>query len=271
MTTQTITGNQRWREQRSSSRPAGEPIRTQDYDVAPIADDRTAKDFVLTHHYSGTYPAARERFGLYRHGELVGVAVFSQPSNNATLAIFPGEPTQSYELGRFVLLDDVPGNGETWFLARCFEHLRELGALGVVSFSDPYPRATQDGRRVFPGHVGTIYQASNATYMGRARAEKLLLLPDATTLHRRTLSKIVKGEKGARYATEKLVAHGASPLREGQDPREWLAEWLPQIARPMQHPGNHKYAWILQRRHRRALTVSLPYPKLREELYQEAA
>ena len=257
--------NQRWRDHQSSSRPAGEPIRTADYEVACIDDDTTAKSFVVTHHYSSTYPAARERFGLYRHGALVGVAIFSQPSNNATLAIFPGAPIESYELGRFVLLDDVPGNGETWFLARCFEQLRALGALGVVSFSDPFPRATEDGRRVFPGHVGTIYQASNAVYLGRARAEKLLLLPDATTLHRRTLAKIVAREKGSRYAAEKLVAHGASPLGDDDDPRAWLDTWLPKLTRSVQHPGNHKYAWILQRRHRRALSASLPYPKLHQE------
>lgn len=257
--------NQRWRDRHSSSRPAGEPIRTQDYEVASIDDDNTAKRFVITHHYSSTYPAARERFGLFRHGELVGVAIFSQPSNNATLAIFPGAPIESYELGRFVLLDDVPGNGETWFLARCFEQLRALGALGVVSFSDPFPRATEDGRRVFPGHVGTIYQASNAVYLGRARAEKLLLLPDATTLHRRTLAKIISREKGSRYAAEKLVAHGAAPLRDDEDPREWINTWLPQLTRPVHHPGNHKYAWILQRRHRRSLGSSLPYPKLHQE------
>ena len=29
------------------------------------------------------------------------------------------------ELGRFVLLDSVAGNGETWFLARSFDILRK--------------------------------------------------------------------------------------------------------------------------------------------------
>ena len=38
------------------------------------------------------------------------------------------------ELGRFVLLDSVAGNGETWFLARSFEILRKHAIVGVVSF-----------------------------------------------------------------------------------------------------------------------------------------
>src|SRR5262245_59609071 len=69
----------RWRNRSSSFRPAGELIRTADYDVAAIATDREAKAFVERHHYSASYPAARFRFGLYRQAELVGVAVFSVP------------------------------------------------------------------------------------------------------------------------------------------------------------------------------------------------
>ena len=56
-----------------SYRPAGEPIDPRRYEVAAIASDRTAKDFVLPHHYSGSYPAARFRFGLFRRAVLDGV------------------------------------------------------------------------------------------------------------------------------------------------------------------------------------------------------
>lgn len=165
--------NQRWRDHRDSYRPAGEVIDPHAYEVAPIADDRTPKAFVLAHHYSGSYPSARFRFGLYRGGALVGVAVYSHPCNDKVLtSVFPGQALASVELGRFVLLDDVPGNGETWFLARTFELLRAQGLAGVVSFSDPTPRATATGRVVFPGHIGTIYQAHNAVYLGRGTARR---------------------------------------------------------------------------------------------------
>jgi uncharacterized protein (TIGR03435 family) len=49
------------------------------------------------------------------------------------------------------LLDAVPGNGETWFLARCFEILRNRGVVGVVSFSDPLQRETLGGEIVHMG------------------------------------------------------------------------------------------------------------------------
>src|SRR5690606_8376190 len=128
------------------------------YEVAEIAGDTEAKRFVLEHHYSGDYPAARFRFGLYERGELVGVAVFSEPMN--ALAVtnwFPCTTHEVPELGRFVLLDRVPANGESWFFARCREILRRHGIAGVLSFSDPVPRTSEDGKVVFPGHVGTIY------------------------------------------------------------------------------------------------------------------
>ncbi len=35
------------------------------------------------------------------------------------------------ELGRFVLLDSVPANGESFFLGQCFTLLRREGLAGV--------------------------------------------------------------------------------------------------------------------------------------------
>lgn len=70
---------QRWRERVGSYRPAGEPFDPRAHEVVAIPDDTTAKRFVVDHHYSASYPAARWRFGLYERGALVGVAVYSVP------------------------------------------------------------------------------------------------------------------------------------------------------------------------------------------------
>jgi hypothetical protein len=254
--------NQRWRARRHSYRPAGEVIRTADYDVAPIEEDSIAKRFVVEHHYSASYPAARYRYGLYRRTELVGVAVFSHPASDRVLSIFPGSPRESVELGRFVLLDDVAGNGETWFLARAFELLRREQLIGVVSFSDPMPRQTTDGRVVHAGHVGTIYQAFNACFLGSSKARGLRLLPDGQILHDRALQKIRTGDKGWRYSAALLEAHGAPPLAGSSGAKVWLDEWIPRLTRRVLHPGNFKYAWMLDRRHRRHLPESKQYPKV---------
>jgi hypothetical protein len=253
--------NQRWRDRRATFRATGEPIDTRHYEVAPIAGDSVAKAFVLQHHYAGTYPAARFRFGLYRRTELVGVAVFSHPCNDAVLTnVFPVKATDAVELGRFVLLDDVPGNGETWFLARAFELLGG-DVAGVLSFSDPVPRETLDGRFVFPGHVGTIYQAHNGVYLGRGRSQVMRVLPDGSVFSHRARQKIRTRDRGWQYATALLQHFGAAPLTEEGDSRAWADRWLSLLTRPLRHPGNHKYAWALDRRLRRHIGRGLAYPK----------
>jgi hypothetical protein len=259
-----VTLCQRWRERRDSYRPAGEVITTRHYEVAAIPDDTTAKDFVEAHHYSGSYPAARFRFGLYRRGELAGVAVFSHPCRPEVLtSVFPGSPLSSVELGRFVLLDQVEGNGESWFLARCLSLLPRK-VRGVVSFSDPFPRADISGRLVFPGHLGIIYQASNAVYLGTGPRRTLRLLPDGRVFSNRAIQKIRAQERGWRYSAALLEAAGAAPLREADDARAWLSTWLPRLTRAVRHPGHHRYAFVLWRPARRLLPPSLPYPKNKE-------
>lgn len=246
------TSTQRWRERRSTMRDARELIRTADYEVTETSSDSIAKAFVVRHHYSGRYPAARFRFLLHRHGVLVGAAVYSQPVRDQVISnVFPGiERAEGVELGRLVLLDDVPGNGETWFLARTFELLAGRVA-GIVSFADPMPRRTIAGRVVVPGHVGVIYQAHNARYLGRGRRDVLRLLPDATVFSRRSLSKVRAAERGWRSCVSQLVEHGADEIAAdaGADERSaWLDRWIPTITRPLPHPGNHRYAWALDRK-----------------------
>jgi hypothetical protein len=246
-------GNQRWRDGRDAYRPPAEVIRTGEYDVAAV-DEASAKRFVLRHHYSGSYPAARERFGLFRRGHLAGVAVFSQPCNDAALTVvFGAAARDAVELGRFVLLDEVPGNGETWFLGQAFRALKRDGFAGVLSFSDPVPRRSSVGVVVFPGHLGTIYQAHNGRYLGRSTPRTLRLLPDGSVLSARAISKIRAGEKGWRYAVGQLVRFGAAApgcLRSGeadvQELRAWLTDAMA-LTRPVRHHGNHRYAWALSR------------------------
>lgn len=255
--------SQRWRERCDRYRPSQETIRTSEYDVAAI-DETTAKRFVIEHHYAATFPAARFRFGLFRRGALVGVAVFSHPTNERVLAMFPGTTRESTELGRFVLLDDVPGNGESWFLGRAFDELRHIGLVGVLSFSDPVPRTTTAGRLVMPGHVGTIYAAHNGVYLGRGTARLLRLLPDGTVFSDRAASKIRAGERGYRYAMAILERHGADAWDEREPREDWLRRWVPRLTRILRHPGNHRYGWMLPRRRRSFLVPVGPYPKAKD-------
>lgn len=263
-------GNLRHRDGNTRFVPPSHRFDPRGFEVAEIDSDRVVRDFVQRHHYAGTLPAARFRFCLYNRGAIVGAAVFSHPSRDCVLTNwFPDVPRlEAVELGRFVLLDEVGFNGETWFLARAFDLLADRIA-GVLSFSDPLARARLDGTVVMPGHKGTIYQAANAKYLGRARADKLWLLPDARVLARRTYQKIRDGEVGWHAATAQLTRYGADPIPETADEptrRAWLEVWRERLVRVVDHPGNHRYGWALRKRLRKAIHarwahVDLPYPK----------
>jgi len=250
---------QRWRFGRESRRLGRTVVEPRALEVAAIGDDTTARSFVEAHHYARSYPAARFRFGLYtRSGDLVGVAVFSHPVNDRVLSgVFATPILEAVELGRFVLLDEVPANAETWFLARCFRALRAEGIAGVVAFSDPVARTRSDGSIVHPGHVGWIYQAGNAHYLGRGTPRTLRLLPDGTVLHERALQKVRAGERGA--------AGVARRLERASGGESTLAAQLRSATRTLRHPGNHRYGWAFGRSAFRPEIRPFDYPKRLEQ------
>lgn len=262
-----VETSQRWRNGRTTFVPPDTRFNPRLYEVAPIPDDTTARAFVEANHYSGTYPAARERFGLYMGPELVGVAVFSHPANDRVLARLPCDRLEGVELGRLVLLDHVPFNAESWTVARCFDLLRREGYRGVVSFSDPMPRETDAGEVVFAGHCGQIYQASNAVYTGpTARRTLRLYRNDGLVLSARAISKVRSRETGWRYVVESMMRRGAAPLApdaSDEARRAWLARWVDRLTRPVRHPGLFTYLFGLDARVKRLLPRSQPYPKLK--------
>lgn len=264
---------QRQTGQRTTWRTAtGDPFRPDVHTVDRIPD-QLAADFVRRHHYAGTYPAAVHRYGLWEHADagrsLVGVAVLSVPVQRAVLTrAFPTlvPYVESLELGRFVLLDRVPGNAESWLLGQVWRLAAQDGVRGIVSFADPVPRRDAAGRLVMPGHVGTIYQATNATYTGRATARTLRLLPDGRVLSDRAMQKVRAQDQGHDYVERQLVAHGARPMRPGERPATWLADALDaaRVTR-LRHPGNHRYCFAVggpaQRRRVRLGMPPASYPK----------
>lgn len=261
---------QRWTLGREYRRPAGELIKTSEYDVEPIESSAVAREFVALHHYAKDASSDAHRFGLYRFGELVGVALFGPPASEAARRkVFPTlSNAKGVTLGRLVLLEDVPGNGESWFVARTFELLRDRGVVAIESCADPVVRTDADGRMVLRGHAGTIYQALNSRYVGKTNPSTLRLLPDGTVFSNRAAGKIRKGERGAARAVNKLVSYGADALDVTAPRAErlaWLRHWISRLTRPLRHHGNHRYLWCLDKRHRCEVLDrhdAKPYPKI---------
>jgi len=131
----------------------------------------------------------------------------------------------------------------------------------VVSFADPVRRMDRAGHIVAPGHLGLAYQATNARYLGRTRAENRRLLPNGAILHNRTLAKLRARHQGWRYVAAMLEGQGAAKLGD-QDPGPWLDAWLPRLTRPLYHEGNLRYAWGLTEPVKEHLGDGKPYPKL---------
>ena len=250
------------------------------YHVAAIPE-AVARDYVLRHHYSSTYPCARRRYGLFVREEtgfeLVGVAVFGIPMQARVLtSVLPDlEPyVSSLELSRFVLEGEpqspgriggrAPGNAESWFLARALRLLAADGVEAVVAFSDPVSRCI-DGRTLWPGHYGVIYQASSAVYTGRGTARTLTVLRDGTSLSARSISKVLRQESGHAYVERRLVAMGASARGISLDPATWLRDALDAVgAVRIRHRGCHRFVLPTSSKARRSLRIAppaLPYPK----------
>jgi hypothetical protein len=260
---------QRWSHRRTRFVVPAHAFDPTRFGVEPIPE-RDAKAFVVEHHYSGSYPAARFRTGLFEKRpflgkRLVGVAVFSIPAQQAVVPTYSTghlAPAEGIELGRLVLLDEIGFNAETWFLARSLALLKtafpEIRLL--VSYTDPVPRLTEEGAIVLPGHVGTIYKAFGGRYVGRARARTLWLDASGRVLSERALSKIRTGERGTDYATRLLLAAGAPPRRRGEDPADWVARVLQEGPfRRFAHPGNLVYLWPLHEAVEPFLKPRLPY------------
>ncbi|MCX4681408.1 hypothetical protein OG413_40130 [Streptomyces sp. NBC_01433] len=232
---------------------------------------RTAKEFVLRHHYSGSFPSAKKTFGLFNvsdgHPRLSGVAVFGLSVSRVVLErALPDLEANvaALECSRFVLLDECPGNTESWFLARCFDELLVSDVRGVVSFADPVARRTSTGQVIAVGHIGTIYQASNAAYTGRATERTIKLLPDGTILNGRSAQKVRKQEQGHEYVEAKLMSLGAPAPQAGCAPALWLQDALRAVgARNVRHRGPHRYVFRLGRNQRERDRITLGYPELK--------
>jgi len=257
-------GRQSWRRRRDGG------FDSSLYEVREIWP-REASPFVASVHYLHSMPSVRRCYGLFEIAsqELVGVAVLSTPVSKKTIPmVFPElDPSQAAELGRFVLLDRVPANAESWFLG-AVRHLaarpailldprkkddpeylkKKVPLLGMMMFSDPVSRMNLETKEIIkPGHWGSSYQASGCKYLGTSDKSVEAVLPDGTVFNRRTMQKIRAQEQGHGYAERILTDRWrARPMRPGENPARWMREVLDDIgAARFEHPGKFKYAIAL--------------------------
>lgn len=220
-----------------------------------------ARLFLAEHHYLPNYPAAILNVGLFCHAptgkSLVGVATFATPATNNIIRAHTGlENAQTGTcLARLSLLDQVPGNGESYFVSRAFSILRKEKPhiLAVVSYSDEAA-----------GHIGQVYQALSAQYRGRTAARTVHRI-GSEIISGRTLSKIRLDESGIEGAIQQMQRAGADPRRAHESAQQWLARLTScgQLT-SMIRSGLHAYCFPLTLAARLAARTkqNLPYPRI---------
>jgi hypothetical protein len=148
-----------------------------DFRVAVITP-AVARDIITKHHYSRAWPNGNfVSFGAFIDKKLVGVATFGHPANLNNWKSFAlcERPRDMCELTRLWIADWAPPFVESRTIAACLRILRRDKVCKVViSYADP-----------LQGHYGTVYQASNWTFIGQMVPSQQLRFSDGTLMHKR--------------------------------------------------------------------------------------
>ena len=202
-----------------------------DMTIAPVTPD-DVDEFSHRYHYTDTGGSRLWRWGLWDGPTLHGIVSYNLPTRDVCEALFGAEHYfRVWHMGRLSLSDVSPTNAESRLIGGSLRAIRREhpDVWGIVTYA-----ATD------VGHLGYVYQATNALYTGLAGDP--YYWTDGRGARRSTyLSGHVNAARGASL--------GWTRTRGG---------------------GKHRYVYILgfrtQRRQRRELLrfPVLPYPKEEE-------
>lgn len=197
--------------------------------IAPVSGS-DVHEFAQRYHYTETGGAATWRWGLWNGAVLHGVVAYNLPTRTTCESVFGKDYHQHvWHMGRLILSESSPRNSESRLIG---------GSLRAIERDHPTVWCVLTYAATDVGHIGTVYQATNAIYTGTSSVEHYYI----DTL----------GQRRSNYV------NGARLSKESAVHRNWTVhDSLPK----------HRYLYILgnktQRRQRRALLQypSLPYPK----------
>lgn len=131
----------------------------EEYIVKEI-DYNTAEEMVLKYHYLHRKSPYLIAFGLFRNDDLKGVIIYGIPPSRALQVGVCGKDNADYvmELNRLWVNDDVPANGESFFISQSLKMLRESKHKEryiIISYAD-----------TSQNHIGIVYQSTNWIYTG---------------------------------------------------------------------------------------------------------
>jgi hypothetical protein len=127
------------------------------------------KDFVEKWHYSKSINglSCKHCFKLVYKDKIVGAMIFGRMSMVNQWKKYGNKESEVIELRRLCCIDSTPKNTESFFISKCLKMIKKYNYKIIVSYADPTYN-----------HVGTIYKASNFTYVGRTAKGKLIIYKD---------------------------------------------------------------------------------------------
>jgi hypothetical protein len=205
--------------------------KVRDMIVAPVSTS-DVRTFVERYHYTSSAPnnTSLWRWGLWHGPVLHGVVSYNIPTRETCASVFGTEQVGNvWHMHRLALSDDSPRNSESRLIA---------GSIKAIERQYPHVWAVLTYAATDVGHIGYVYQATNAIYTGTGGDSSYYI--DAS---------------GGRHST---YIRGAAMNATRAAERGWT--------RHSSGP-KHRYVYILgsktQRRQRRSMLKlpALPYPK----------
>jgi hypothetical protein len=210
----------------------------EDLDVMPKVRDMTVgratmtdvDEFCRRYHYTATGGNRTWRYALWHGPTVLGIVAYNLPTREACEAVFgPDHYDKVWHMGRLALAETAPRNSESRLIG---------GSLQLIQRDHPDVWGVLTYAATDQGHIGYVYQATNALYTGATTPEAFYL-----------------DQKGRRRSSY-LGGHRVTLDRAAS------LSWEPQKGQP-----KHRYVYILgdrrQRRNRLSLLrlPTLPYPK----------
>lgn len=132
-------------------------VKVRDMTVGPasVAD---VQEFASRYHYTETAGNATWRWGLWHGPVLHGVVSYNLPTRSVCASLFGEEHLHRvWHMGRLILSDDSPRNSESRLIG---------GSLRAIQREHPDVWAVLTYAATDAGHLGYVYQATNALYTG---------------------------------------------------------------------------------------------------------
>lgn len=136
--------------------------KVRDMIVGPVSS-ADVHEFARRYHYTATGGNMSWRWGLWHGPVLHGVVAYNLPTRTVCESVFgPEHFDKVWHMGRLVLSEDSPHNSESRLIG---------GSLRAIQTAYPQTWAVLTYASVDVGHIGTVYQATNALYTGTSSKE----------------------------------------------------------------------------------------------------